>query len=150
MGAVPDRAGHHAEAVLPGENVPGVHHGGRVHGAHVAGLPAGVHAKRLGPPDHAAVVADDAAADRVPGAGGLPRAAGRGHVPAGLPVETGSGTGADRDAGDPDQQSATAAQHTARPRGPSLLVVVAQAHHGREYTYMIIICSLARPTLLYT
>lgn len=41
VGAVPDSAGHHAQAVLPGQDVLGVHHGGRVHRTHVAGLPAG-------------------------------------------------------------------------------------------------------------
>lgn len=133
VGAVPDRAGHHAQAVLPGQDVPGVRHGGRVHGAHVARLPAGVLAERHGPAGHAAVVADAAPVDRLPGAGGLPRAARRSHVPAGLPVEARGGTGADRDAGDPVQQPATVAQHTSRPRGPPFPVLVAQTHHGREY-----------------
>lgn len=132
VGAVPDRAGHHAQAVLPGQDVPGLRHGGRLHGAHVARLPAGVLAERHGPAGHAAVVADAVAADRLPGAGGVPRAAGRGHVPAGLPVEARGGTGADRDAGDAVQQPAAVAQHTARPRGPPFPVVLATAHHGRE------------------
>lgn len=101
MGAVPDSAGHHAQAVLPGEDVPGVADGGRVHRAHVTGLPAGVLAERRhGPPGHAAVVADAVAAHRVLGAGGVPRPAGGGHLPAGLLVEEGGRTGVDRDAGD--------------------------------------------------
>lgn len=132
MGVVPDSAGHHAEAVFLDKNVHGVHYGSRVHGAHVSGLSAGVLAKRHGPPGDAAVVADAVAADRVSGVGGLSRPVGGSHVAAGLPVETRSRTGADRDARDQDEQSAAVTQHIARSRGPSFLVVLAQAHNGRE------------------
>lgn len=132
VGVVPDSPGQHAQALLPGENVPGVRHGGRVHGAHVEGLPGGV---RPGHPGLAQQddVADDVAARRLPGAGCLPRPTGGGHVPSGLPVEARGRTRADRNAGDQNQQSTAAAEHTARPRGPSFLVVFPQAHHGREY-----------------
>lgn len=90
MGLVPDSLSHHAQVIFPGQNFPGVDHGGRVHGAHIADLPSGVLADRHRTPDHAAVVTNAVAVDRVPGAGGLSRPVGRGHVPAGLFVETGS------------------------------------------------------------
>jgi len=92
VGPVPDSLSHHAQAIFPGQDFPGVHHGGRVHGAYVAGLPSGVLADRHRTPDDAVVVADAVAVDRVFGAGGLSRSVGRGHVPAGLFVETGSRT----------------------------------------------------------
>lgn len=41
VGAVPDSAGHHAQAVLPSQDVLGIHHGSCVYRTHVAGLPAG-------------------------------------------------------------------------------------------------------------
>lgn len=133
MGAVSNSAGHHAEAVLPGEDVPGVPNGGRVYGSDVAGLPAGVLAERRhGPPGHAAVIADAVAAHRVPGPGGVSRPAGRGHVPVRLFVEAGGRTGVDRNAGNQDQQPAAVTQHTARPRRSPLPVVRPPAHYRRE------------------
>lgn len=85
---MPDRSSHHTQIVLSGQDVPGVCHGGRVHGAHVTRLSASVLAERHGPPRYAAIVANAVAVDSLPGASGLSRAAGRGHVPTGLPVET--------------------------------------------------------------
>jgi len=92
VGPVPYSLSHHSQAIFPSQDFPGIHHGGRVHGANVAGLPAGVLADRHRTPDHAAVVTDAVAVDRVPGAGGLSRPVGRGHVPTGLSVETGGRT----------------------------------------------------------
>jgi len=92
MGSVSNSLSHHAQAIFPSQDFPSVHHGGCVHGAHVAGLPAGVLANRHRTPDHAAVVTDAVTVDRVPGAGGLSRPVGRGHVPTGLSMETRSRT----------------------------------------------------------
>lgn len=41
VGAVPNSSGHHAQTVLPGQDILGVHHGGRIHRTYVTGLPAG-------------------------------------------------------------------------------------------------------------
>lgn len=58
--------------------------------------------------------------DSIPGDGGVPRAADRGDVTAGLPLEAAGGERPAADARDAAHQPLSAAAHPARSRGRSL------------------------------